>query len=666
MTPKRLLLFTLISASMLIFVMSLLSYLGNRLLIERSPLIEASEKIKLEATTAHLWFEEIMGGDSTESIEAVFEHIDSADWYANAMLEGGENADGEYYPLVDHSMRQQMVSVRHELASFRAIAVKRYDNFAESVPGTDIDSQFDKVFRDFIKHATLVESLVKAQIREEFKQYQTISSSLIVVSALLSLYLSSFLYQREKLRESLMGSLKKATASIEQKNLELNKLAHYDALTGLPNRVLFLDRLDQAMIHAMRTQSSVAILFLDLDHFKEVNDQYGHQQGDNLLKQVSQRMISCTRAEDTVVRISGDEFVVILSGLEDVTAAIDVANRVAGELIHTLQVPFELDGPEVYITGSIGGAIYPDDSSNGEELTRFADSAMYHAKSLGKNNFQFYSEVLNQQSLRRMETIRELRLAIEEDQLELYFQPQWQLKTGCISGMEVLVRWQHPARGLVFPDEFIGVAETCGLIQKLDLLIMEKAFKQNKEWRGQGLNFGTMSINVSPVCFFRPDFVANVARLIHKFDIQAGIIELEILESVLVENDENAQHVLQELKRLGVKVAIDDFGTGYSSMAYLKDFEVDTLKIDRAFIADSTKGSKSKLILKNMIKLGLDLELNVIAEGIETIEQEEMLKSFNCNIGQGYLLAKPLPSKDFVELLQVKNTDNVISLKTLK
>jgi diguanylate cyclase (GGDEF)-like protein len=665
MPPKRLYLVTLISATMLILVMSFLFYLSNKLLIERSSLIEAVEEIKLEATTAHLWFEEIMSGDSTESIENVWEGIASADWYAKAMLEGGKNSGGTYYPLTNPTLRDLIIEVRKKLTNFKLIAIKRYDSFEESIPGTDIDTQFDRVFNEFIKQANTVESHVKFQIKDEFKQYQYISFTLIFISALISILLSNFLYKREKQRVSLIESLTEATKSIANKNKELHTLAHYDSLTGLPNRILFLDRLDQAIIHAMRSNSSIVILFLDLDYFKSVNDQYGHQCGDNLLQQVSQRITKSIRGDDTAVRISGDEFVVILNELDDVSSAVNTANRVAEQLIETLQTPFQLNEPVVYISASIGISIYPEDSTNGEELTKFADNAMYHAKSLGKNNFQFYSKEFSRQSMLRLEVERDLRTAIEEDQFVLHFHPQWQLKTNVISGLEVLVRWQHPTSGLVYPDEFIGVAESCGLILKLDTLIMRKALEQHKLWLDSKFNYGIMSINVSPVSFCHKDFIEKTQQLIMQSSISPKTIELEILESVLVENNDNSQQTLHALKELGIRVAIDDFGTGYSSMAYLKNFEVDTLKIDRGFITDSTRNETSKVILKNMITLGNELGLKVIAEGIETVEQEEIIKQFNCEIGQGYLLTKPLPCKEIENIIQVRQSHNVVSIKTV-
>ncbi|MCU7835503.1 MAG: EAL domain-containing protein [gamma proteobacterium symbiont of Taylorina sp.] len=641
--------------------MSFLFYLGNKLLIE-SALIEAAEEIKIEGTTAHLWFEEIMSGDSTESIDGVWKDIDDADWYAKAMLDGGENAEGTYFPLQDPQLRASIVAVRKALAEFKKIAVNRYNNFSDAVPGSEIDSQFDAVFLDFIKQAENVERMIKIRIHREYNQYRYLSIFLIFVSTILSFVLSSFLFKREKNRTKLFESLREAKQAIEEKNFKLDYMAHYDALTGLPNRVLFLDRLEQTIVHAMRKQFSVALLFIDLDHFKAVNDQYGHQQGDQLLKQVSQRLRNCIREEDSAVRISGDEFIIILGDMADINSAIKVSNSIAAEVMKKLQEPYDLDGSIIHISASTGVALYPDDGSNAEILIKHADAAMYHAKSLGKNNIQFFSSELNRQAQRQLEIEHNLRTAIEEDQFILHYHPQWQLNSGKISGLEVLVRWQHPEQGMIFPDEFIPVAESCGLIQQLDLLIVSKAFHQLKSWNMTGFDFGCMAINISPICFCRADFFNNIQNLISDIGVDAGSIELEITESVLVNNVKQSQQLLLDLHRLGLRIAIDDFGTGYSSMSYLKDFVIDTLKIDRSFVSEYNQSKTSSVVLKNMINLGIDLGLDVVAEGIETIEQETYLKDLNCSIGQGFLLTKPLPAQELENFLTAKLADNIINI----
>jgi len=394
--------------------MSFQFYLGNKLLVERSSLIESAEDIKLYATTAHLWFEKIMSGDSIEPIAGVWVNFDAADWHAKAMLVGGNRGGSQYYPLKDPKMRQSIVLVRRKLAEFTQLAQKRYRYFAGSLPGSKIDIEFDKIFRDFIEQAELVEAQVKRDVYEQIVEYQYISFSLIISSALISIILANFLYKREKQRVQLVASLTEASQSIMSKNRELQNLAHYDSLTGLPNRILFLDRLDQAIVHAARTRSLVAILFLDLDHFKAINDRYGHQIGDELLKEVSKRLKQCIRADDSVVRMSGDEFVVILSELDNESIAIETASKVSETAVNVMQQPFQLKGHSVNISVSIGVSIYPTDSTNGEELTKLADKAMYHAKSLGKNNFQFYADELNGQSTLVREKAGDLTTDFEE------------------------------------------------------------------------------------------------------------------------------------------------------------------------------------------------------------------------------------------------------------
>jgi len=646
--------------------MSFLFHQGEQLVSKRTSLIQATEEIQLNATSAHLWFEEIMSGDASESIDEVWRYIDAADWYAKAMLEGASNSEGNFYPLKDIELRADIIAVRQALKSFKSIAQQRYINFSESIPGSSIDSQLDTVFHDFMQQAELVQTQVQHQINRELRQYRYISMALIFISAIMSILLSNFLYNREKHRAKLLESLTQASSSIEQKNKELHQLAHYDSLTGLPNRILFQDRLEHAIAHATRTDSNIALLFIDLDNFKYVNDQYGHQAGDELLKLVSHRITDCVRIDDTVVRISGDEFVVILPEIEGLNSAIVVANKVAETIVDVMQQPFYLTGPTVYISSSIGVALYPEDSSDGDELIKLADNAMYHAKETGKNNFQFYSDELNRQSLLRLETERDLRAAIEQDQFIIYFHPQWSLDSNKINGLEVLVRWQHPTRGLVSSDQFIGIAESCGLIDKIDFLIMTKAIQQHKLWQQTGLDIGVMAINVSSISFSREDFFNNVSHIIEQCEVDAKTIELEITESILIENDKYCQQLLTALKSLGVRVAIDDFGTGYSSMAYLKNFEVDTLKIDQSFIADFDKDSTSEIILKNMISLGIDLGLTVVAEGIETPQQQHHLRELGCHSAQGFLLTKPKPAAEIEQFIRAHQSSKAMSAKNIE
>ena len=663
MTARRLSLASILLASLLVVMMSFLFHQGYILLMEQRPMIEAAEKIKLHATAAHLWFEEIASGDQSESIEDVWEGLEQADWYSEALLSGGTNEEGTFYPLADERMRLSIEKIQQAIQEFREIALLRYERLGAEKPGSALDEQSDRVFHQLILQAANIEESLKKHIEVEFTKYRYISFFLILFSVLISIYLSRFLYREEKDKTELVTSLNLAKYSIEEKNKELQRRAHYDPLTGLPNRVLFIDRLEQVIIHAMRSDLSVAVLFIDLDHFKSINDNYGHQKGDLLLQSVANRINQCIRESDTAARISGDEFVVILSDLLDVNHAMKAANKVAESIVESLRQSYQLGEVTVDISASIGVALYPDDSTSSYELVRYADSAMYHAKTLGKNNFQFYSRELHHQSMKQMEMEQDLKGAVKYDQFELHFQPQWDLATGKVKGLEALVRWKHPTHGLIYPDEFIGIAEACGLIQQLDSLVTSKALKQQKEWRERGLNFGAMCINVSPVCFRRSDFFRDISQIISQSGIEPGLIELEITESLLVENDKHAQKLFADLKSLGVRIALDDFGTGYSSMSYLKDFRFDTLKIDRSFVADYSKSEISTIVLKNILTLGHDLGLNVVAEGIETEEQEAHLRSLGCTTGQGYLLTKPLDAQALECFLVTKEGGNILKFE---
>lgn len=339
-----------------------------------------------------------MAGDRKEPIEGVWANIDKADWYANAMLEGGLNDQGTYYPLTDPLMRAEIKRVRQALSNFKQVAIERYNNYSKSLPGTDIDQRFDAIYHEFIKGADHVESLIQQQISTELKQFQLLGGILVILSTVISLFLSNFLYQREVNREKLLVSLTEANQSIVEKNKELDYLAHFDHLTGLPNRVLFADRLEQAIARSSRKHSAFAVLFIDLDHFKAVNDRYGHQLGDRLLKLTAERLQHCIRDDDSLVRICGDEFIIILNDIDNVDLVINTAITISSKIISEIQKPFDLDDAIAQISASIGVAIYPLDSTQDEALVRCADNAMYHAKSLGKNNYQFYFEVSNQKS----------------------------------------------------------------------------------------------------------------------------------------------------------------------------------------------------------------------------------------------------------------------------
>lgn len=662
MTAKRLFLFTFALAGMAITLTLLLFVQGNRLLVEKAPLIEAAEEIKVNGTLAHLWFEEVLSGDTTQSIQEVWYYLDIADWHALALLEGGDSIMGSYRPLDDAELRSILMSMRETLADFREKAELRYRYKSISSPGSQIDIKSDKMFMEFIRKADDVQRAVKRHLEAGISSYQYISLTLIAISVIIAVYLNSTLYKIEKHREGLFDSLTQANNSIEAKNRQLHTQAHYDSLTELPNRTLFIDRLGKSILTADRLDMSFAVLFIDLDHFKAVNDQFGHEIGDKLLKSVAKRITHCVRVSDTAARISGDEFIVILEHLSDVPKAMSTANRIASKLIKSLQQPFQIGDISITVSASIGVSIYPEDSADRDALIRYADNAMYHAKSLGKNNFQFYSEELNRISMSQLEIERDLKDAIKYDEFELHYLPKWHLDSKKIAGVEALVRWKHPVKGMIYPDSFIPIAESTGLIRKIDLLVANKAIAQNKEWLQNGIEIGLMGINISARSIKHQEFYEQLKNLIVQSDIPTNTIEIEITESVLVENDQFAQVIFKELKQLGVKIALDDFGTGFSSLSYLKNFDFDTLKIDRSFVSDYSSNHASKVLLKHILQIGNELGLDVVAEGVETVQQQRDLTDFGCKIGQGYFITPPLQAEPLIDKLFSGRNNNVITL----
>jgi len=642
--------------------MLFLFYTGNKIATRHAPLIDASMEIKLEITTGHLWFEEIASGDRHESIETVWKHLENAEWYAKAMLNGGTNLEGTFLPMSDPHMRSSIKSVLEALKKFKQIAQLRYQDITRYKSGSALDQKFDRVFSEAISEADHVETMIQKNFAEELQHFQTFSGTMLAIFSFISIVLSLFLYRREQQRQVHIDTINKANYSIKEKNDQLQLIAHYDQLTGLPNRILFLDRLEQELSHSKRTNSIISLLFIDLDKFKSINDQLGHYAGDILLQQVSARLKKCVREDDSVIRLSGDEFVIMLSNIESKDEAIDASRNVANKLIKKLNKVFYLEGKSAHISASVGIAVSPDDGDNSDILLRNADTAMYYAKAQGKNNYQFFSKKLNELALKRVAMEEDLRLGISEKQFQLFFQPQLDFASHKVNGAEVLVRWKHPNLGMIMPGDFIPVAENCGLIQELDALITKMAFEQYQKWQQQGIDIGHLSLNVSPISFRRPDFVSEIVGYITRYKINAQKIELELIESVLVENTDRTQQTLSELSSIGIRIAIDDFGTGYSSMAYLKDFPINTLKIDRTFILGYEESDVGKAILKNIVSLGKDLDLEIVAEGIETPEQERFVKALGCQIGQGFLFSRPIPAKELENFIE-NMPDNILYLK---
>ncbi|MFZ2001581.1 MAG: EAL domain-containing protein, partial [Candidatus Sulfotelmatobacter sp.] len=415
-------------------------------------------------------------------------------------------------------------------------------------------------------------------------------------------------------------------------------LAYYDALTGLPNRTLLQDRLAKALAGARRRKDKVAILFLDLDRFKDINDSLGHSVGDLLLQEVAERLKTWAREQDTVARVGGDEFLIVLTGLKDVADAAVATERI----VNLMTAGFVVQGHPVNVSCSIGVSIFPEHSADCETLIKNADAAMYSAKENGRNRFQFFTEDMNAQGVERLTLENSLRLALDKKELFLVYQPQMDIATGRITGLEALLRWQHPDLGLVPPDKFIRIAENSGLIVPIGEWVVRTACRQARKWQDEGLPPVSVAVNVSAVQFRQEGFCELIRRVLHETGLAPQYLELELTESLLLANADLMLSVVQELKAMGVTLAIDDFGTGYSSFSYLRQFRVSKLKIDRVFIRDVAVNPDDAAITSAIISMAKSLRLKVIAEGVEDESQMSFLRAHQCDEIQGYYFSKPL------------------------
>jgi diguanylate cyclase (GGDEF)-like protein/PAS domain S-box-containing protein len=419
-------------------------------------------------------------------------------------------------------------------------------------------------------------------------------------------------------------------------------LAYYDALTGLPNRTLFRDRMSKALASARRQKHKVALLFLDLDRFKDINDSLSHSVGDLLLQEVAERLKAWCRAQDTISRVGGDEFLIMLTNVKDSPDAAVAAER----LMDAMCRPFAIQGHSVTISCSIGISMYPEDGADGETLVKNADAAMYNAKSNGRNGLRFFTSDMSAQVLERITLEHSLRSAMGKEELFLVYQPQMEIATGRIVGLEALLRWRHPSLGLVPPDRFIPIAENSGLIVPLGEWVLRTACRQAREWQSAGLPSVSVAVNVSAVQFRQENFCDLVKHALSDSGLNPQCLELELTESLLLANAEAMVSVVSELRALGITVAIDDFGTGYSSFSYLRQLHLNKLKIDRSFIRDVAVNPEDATIASAIISMAKSLKLKVIAEGVETEAQMEFLRSHQCDEIQGYYFSKPLSVED--------------------
>ncbi|MGH8548904.1 MAG: putative bifunctional diguanylate cyclase/phosphodiesterase, partial [Methylococcales bacterium] len=421
------------------------------------------------------------------------------------------------------------------------------------------------------------------------------------------------------------------------------ELLYVDDLTRLPNRVAFQDRLLQDIAYARRNGNQLAVMFIDIDHFKDVNDNLGHAAGDDLLKLLAKRVGRCVRTEDTLARLGGDEFVVVLSSIRGPEGA-DIK---AQYILKALSEPFYVAMKEIYVGASIGISIFPDDGNEWKSLLKNADTAMYRAKAMGRNNYQFYTREMSASISARVEMESDLRRAVQNNELTLYYQPKVDLRSSRVVGAEALIRWKHPRRGFLPPNSFIPIAEETGLINEIGAWCMITACKQFKNWQDEKGFTGRIAVNVSVREFMSPSFVDNVRDCLRRSGLAGEYLEIEITENTVLECSNETLDKLNQLANMGVTVAIDDFGVGYSAFSYLKRLKVQVLKIDRSFVRDVPEDRSGAAVIDGMIQLAHKLNLQVVAEGVEFQSQYDFLKQHGCDLVQGYLIAKPMPSLEF-------------------
>ncbi|EDN69989.1 sensory box/GGDEF family protein [Beggiatoa sp. PS] len=433
----------------------------------------------------------------------------------------------------------------------------------------------------------------------------------------------------------------------KQTEQRLAYLAYYDDLTGLPNRTLFYERVNRAIYHARQNLSMVAVIFFDLDGFKYVNDTWGHPIGDLLLKKVAKRLMQCTLCQsDAMARLGGDDFTMVLENIN----SPKLIEQFAHNILEVVQPPFDLNGHETFITASIGISLYPNDGKEVDTLLKQADAALYHAKESGKNNYQFFTPQMKKHAHNRLIMESKLRRALEREEFVLYYQPQMHLASGQIIGAEVLLRWQHPEMGLVSPYRFIPLAEETGLIVPIGEWVLHHTCLQQQHWQCHSQSKLRLSVNLSSRQFQQDNLIKTVVRILDETCMDATLLTLELTESLLIQNIDITNKILHQFKEMGIQLAIDDFGTGYSSLSYLKRFPIDKLKIDQSFVRDIPDNKDDVNITKAIIALAHNLQMTVVAEGVEKETQLILLKSLQCDEIQGYLISRPVPEEEFLNM----------------
>ena len=460
---------------------------------------------------------------------------------------------------------------------------------------------------------------------------------------------------------------RKVETQLLERHQQLDHLAHHDQLTGLPNRLYLAAHLPGDLEEAKKAGSMLAVLFLDLDRFKHINDSRGHETGDKLLKTVAQRVRSTVRTQDVVVRMGGDEFVVILKGVKETGQVSETAERIN----QALSAPMVVDGRTLVTTVSIGVALYPHDGLDMGELLRHSDTAMYQAKDRGRNNFQVFSPVMDRRLKERIAIETSLRTALQSQQLDVHYQPIVNIESNCVVALEALLRWKHPSHGYVRPERFMGIAEETGLMVPIGDFVLQRAVEDAVRWRQAGGTLVPIAVNVSAVQLQRSNLAESISRLTRQHGLEPSLLQVELTEGAVFErrdarNPDASQDAVASLRELGVRIAIDDFGVGYSSLSYLKRWRVDALKIDRSFVRDLVTDLSDLAIVSAIIAMARHLHIEVVAEGIEGWQQLEKLRQLGCGFAQGFLIARPAPAQDCAQYLSGKPVDLTQTLRTLE
>lgn len=551
-------------------------------------------------------------------------------------------SEERYRKLVEFSPETTLIHINREIIYVNQAGVELIGaHNSEQVIGRDV---LDFIYPEDINQAIEKMKQVRKGI-SEISEYRILKLDGTVIFTDIMAFLTT--YEGEEAVQVIIRDISKRKKAEEQVQL----LAYYDSLTGMANRNLLYEHLNEAVTRNEKSGQSFAVMFLDLDRFKMINDTYGHSFGDLLLQKVSTRLTNSVGEEGSIFRYGGDEFIIVLE-----TDKRSKVSETAEKIIFMLASPFIIKGRQMFISTSIGISIYPKDGENVEALIQNSDIAMYNAKENGKNNYQYYTSSLNLSHRWRMELETGLRNAITNNELSLHYQPQVDLVSNQVIGLEALIRWKHPEYGFISPAEFIPLAEETGLIFSIGKWVLKTACAQCKQWIDLGLPIDSVSVNVSPLQFREKNFVASVNQILEESDLSPRYLELEITESV-TSNVDQALSIMKEIKELGIKFAIDDFGTGYSSLNYLRHFPIDKLKIDKSFIDEINQHKDGEEIVKTIIELGNRLRFQVIAEGVEHEQQMSFLKENKCYFAQGYFFSKPLPAKEIEVFLTKKIVD---------